>query len=191
MTAERVSSNDAYIWFPPIGWSEAKWRRVLRSLYGIVRFEEQAKYSLNRLGRGPFYDHYNVPAKHFRALETAFRNDGKFPVIFREDDVQVLRAVYERRQYLRERYGTDWNPRFYVSEIAGRCEIKKKAAVERLERLEGVLARATVMEHKWSIFRETAFTKDAYDPVIAPVWFLPSARIKDAEAILRQFDRSV
>jgi len=144
----------------------------LRRLYGIIGIEERSQIERDEhVFKGKYY--FFVPDENMDAIRRALL-DGEFSKQVPEDDLDVLRFVYERNRELRERHGIKQRyPRFTLTEVAGRTDRGRYGARESLRRLTGILCPC--------MRRHTVRFKSRRGGMLSkskryPVWLLPSVR---------------
>jgi hypothetical protein len=163
-----------------LGWSKSKARRVVRSLYGIFAIEEEEPWHFYKKTQKTVYRHFYIPSENIQPVKDALGGDGRFRGEVETEDLPVLKTVYERDRELKTLYGHGWNPRFFEAEVAKRANMSKGKTRKGLDRLVGVLARTNLREWK------RVLMDNKYELIMLhrPQWFLPKARIPQADKIL-------
>ncbi len=112
---------------------------IARSLYGIIGPSESRGNSNNR---HPINGYFIDPSLHKDAND-ALRN-GVFHGEVNEENLPILKTLYERDKELRQQFRMAWNPRFHPTEVGRLIDRSKEEARQGLERLTGILAMALV-----------------------------------------------
>lgn len=156
-------------------WTDSKLEKVTRSLYGVLGVSEEHFYS-RRVGRRVVgYAGFSIPHQNYEAVYAALES-GRFEKEVEPADVDVLHVIYERDAELRKGRPR-WNPRFHLSEVSKRSRKSSRAVRESIQRLTGVLAETH--------FREKVKGKPCMTGKTR--WFLPTARLSDAERVLELY----
>lgn len=156
-----------------LGWSVQKVLRLVRECYGILAIGAQQKIRNKKFNIDLYYCCYFVPKSNYQPLVLALEGEGVFRKSVEERDLAILRALYERHQELKHKYGVN-APRFHVTEIANISGRDDKTTRKGLERLLGLTTLIDVVPHH---FRRNA---------LPDMWILPNARIPQVEEVLKQ-----
>ena len=112
--------------------------RIARGLYGVI-----GVYDIGYCGnKHPIYGYF-VPDPLHETVNIAL-STGTFSVEINEENLPILRTLYERDRELRQQFRMSWNPRFHPTEVARLTDRSKEEARQGLERLIGILAVAKV-----------------------------------------------
>ncbi len=171
------------------GWTDSRINKVVRSLYGILALAERPHTMRieGRLYRWRRIDHIYVPEENREAVDIALKTNGLFGKEVENEDLPVLKSVYDRNKELRGQYGNWLSPRFHVSEVARRTRREKADTRNSLTRLVGILAKTTIRAKKeLGAPEDSGGSNEMYSDSMHR-WFLPPARVKDAEKILRKY----
>ena len=106
--------------------------KVVRDLYGVIGFERHSVYN------GFHFHNFFIPNENVDTVKKSLRT-GVFSKEFPEEDLGVLRAIYERNNQLRSLGIKRRHPLFYVSEVAKLSDRDYVPAVESLLHLVGLL----------------------------------------------------
>ncbi len=105
---------------------------VVRRLYGIIGFEKCFG------SRGFYFHNFLIPEVNEDPVKEAI-GTGVFSKEFPEEDLDILRVIYERNEQLRELGIKRRHPLFYASEISKLSGAPYKDVKDSLFRLVGLL----------------------------------------------------
>lgn len=164
-----------------LGWTLSKAKRIMRTMYGFFSISERSYYADSRFS---VHDAYWMPESLVFPIMAALDDGGLFVGRVDPKNIEILRAIHERTEELREKYTVRGHTKFTYKEIARLADTSQKKAKEGLMELSGLIGRI-----------HTQFTKDLDEPdydnpfvytraVTMRRWFAPRARKPQIEEVL-------
>jgi len=165
-------------------WSPYQGDKIMKNLFGIIAVCEEpvGRYNRNK------YSFIYVPSQNLDAITEAIQNSGAFSKTIGMEDLAVLRAIYDRTDELRSKYGNDFYPRFSPTELSNRTGLDKKEVESSLQNLTGILVEAF---QPYTFVSGTFITEDYHSyKTNIPKWFIPKARMELAEQALQLMENN-
>ncbi|MBP6913097.1 MAG: hypothetical protein KBC00_00615 [Candidatus Levybacteria bacterium] len=182
-----IPNGDESFALKELGCNKSQFMRMARGLFGIVGTYDghDLKYKLigEKLIKTSFYKYgYFIPNANWKPLQDSLKNGGDFQSKIDANDLPTLEYIYTRSLELAQMRGAYGNPRFHPTEISKHTGTSKESARNSMSRLVGILAPTYVT--KLIETPGTSLITDGTIAVNSPRWFLPHARIGEAERVL-------
>lgn len=152
-------------------------KRLTHELMGILGVSAKTLMFGREWYSRYFVDPLNIDALDATNISGGIVDDsdnwsyGPFRKILEQGDVNILRAVWQKDQQLRDSYSHFWIPGFHATEISKLAGVEPSEVRDAIPRLAGLLARKFVFDK----------------PKTRIHLFVPAVRRPDVEKVLAQY----